>query len=241
MAGFEFTCALVVDSEATIADDLNDDEHALCVEHVYLRDSASAGLMLLSMAPDLIVIEAEPADRSGRVQLVEAARASTASPVVIVVGRETEGALVAELLRAGADAYLEKPVTLSVLAEAVLRERDGERLCAHMARLLVGRLSLKDAIQKLRGTMHSEALCRTGGSRRGASVLLGIDRRCVQRMVDEFGGPPGRSMMKAPRPRSFAPALQDASRPSGYPDEERTALRSRIPSGLRKAPRSQSG
>lgn len=69
---------------------------------------------------------------------------------------------------------------------------DGEALCKRYARELVGRLGLKEAIYHLRGTMNDEALERSRGSRRAAANLLGVDRRYVQRLADEYaqGGAP---------------------------------------------------
>jgi DNA replication protein DnaC len=63
---------------------------------------------------------------------------------------------------------------------------DGEALCKRVARELVGRLGLKDAIYHLRGSMNFEALERSRGSRRAAANLLGVDRRYVQRLADEY-------------------------------------------------------
>jgi DNA replication protein DnaC len=63
---------------------------------------------------------------------------------------------------------------------------DGEEMCKRVARELVGRLGLKEAVYHLRGTMNSEALERSKGSRRAAANLLGVDRRYVQRLVDEY-------------------------------------------------------
>ncbi len=63
------------------------------------------------------------------------------------------------------------------LAEAIATV--GERL--------VGHLDLKAAQRELRRAMSQVALNRTGGSRRAAAGLLGIDRRYVQRLIADFG------------------------------------------------------
>jgi len=76
-------------------------------------------------------------------------------------------------------------IRLSAL-QAVLSPEDGEALCKRVARELVGRLGLKEAIYHLRGTMNFEALERSRGSRRAAANLLGVDRRYVQRLADEY-------------------------------------------------------
>lgn len=76
-------------------------------------------------------------------------------------------------------------IRMSELQLAVMPE-DGEALCKRFARELVGRLGLKEAIYHLRGTMNFEALERSRGSRRAAANLLGVDRRYVQRVADEY-------------------------------------------------------
>jgi DNA replication protein DnaC len=79
----------------------------------------------------------------------------------------------------------EPMIRLSAL-QAQLSPEDGEALCKRVARELVGRLGLKEAIYHLRGTMNFEALERSRGSRRAAANLLGVDRRYVQRLADDY-------------------------------------------------------
>ena len=52
-----------------------------------------------------------------------------------------------------------------------------------LSRALVGQMSLKEAQRALRTSMSQEALARCNGSRRAAAVMLGIDRRYVQRLA----------------------------------------------------------
>jgi len=58
------------------------------------------------------------------------------------------------------------------------------RALQHLSRLLVGQMNLKDAQRALRTSMSQEALARCG-SRRAAAMMLGIDRRYVQRLAHE--------------------------------------------------------
>jgi hypothetical protein len=76
-------------------------------------------------------------------------------------------------------------IDVSTLQAAAMPE-DGEALCKRFARELVGRLGMKEAIYHLRGSMNFEALERSRGSRRAAASLLGVDRRYVQRLADEY-------------------------------------------------------
>ena len=67
-----------------------------------------------------------------------------------------------------------------------IRVEESEALCRTFARAMVGRLGLKEAQGMLRDEMYAEALARSGGSRRGAARVLGINRRCVQRLAAEL-------------------------------------------------------
>jgi len=87
----------------------------------------------------------------------------------------------------------ELTITLRISDEALQALR-------HLSRLLVGQMSLKDAQRALRTTMSQEALARCG-SRRAAAVMLGIDRRYVQRLACESAlGDAEDSMERVPPP-----------------------------------------
>ncbi len=79
-----------------------------------------------------------------------------------------------------------RPLLRLATLGATTTPEDGEELCKRFARQIVGRLGLKEAIYHLRGAMSFEALERTRGSRRAAANLLGVDRRYVQRLVEEY-------------------------------------------------------
>jgi hypothetical protein len=64
-------------------------------------------------------------------------------------------------------------------------DEHGRLALAELSRLLIGQLDIKDAQRALRKCMSQEALARCNGSRRAAAVLLGIDRRYVQRLAHE--------------------------------------------------------
>jgi DNA-binding NtrC family response regulator len=150
--------------------------------------SVRAGLPLLAEAPTLLVVEACLPDGDCS-PLVRAVRARTVPSIVVVTSGRAGRRLIASLLGDGADAYIEKPVTEEELCSTLASLTNGEELCRRVARRLVGRIGLKEAQECLRGTMHLEALTRTGGSRRAAAHVLRVHRRYVQRMVDEHGHP----------------------------------------------------
>jgi DNA-binding response OmpR family regulator len=154
-------------------------------------DTASGlveAIQMIAAAPGLVVVEACLPD-GDCLQLLQAARSLVQPPVIVVVSADAPRALVAQSMADGADAYLDKPLRLAELLATVQRVGDALEQCSRMARQLVGRIGLKQATVALRGSMNEEALTRTRGSRRAAANLLGVDRRYVQRMIEEFGEP----------------------------------------------------
>jgi DNA-binding NtrC family response regulator len=84
----------------------------------------------------------------------------------------------------------DEPVTSADVDRSFASLGDDEAQCRRLARMVVGRIGLKEALHCLRSAMLHEALARCGGSRRGAAALLQMNRRCVQRMVDDLGDTP---------------------------------------------------
>lgn len=119
-------------------------------------------------------------------ELVSAARMSCEPPIVIVISDRASRAQVAQLMWEGSDAYLDKPLTAPDVMAVLSAMGDGVAQCRRLARNLVGRIGLKQAQAALRGMMNVEALARTGGSRRAAASLLGVDRRYVQRLIGDW-------------------------------------------------------
>ena len=67
------------------------------------------------------------------------------------------------------------------------REPDGIEELRQVARVLVGRIGLREAISVLRNAMLEEALARTNGSRHAAARLLSVNRRAIQRHATDLG------------------------------------------------------
>jgi DNA-binding response OmpR family regulator len=177
---------LVVDDDVRTAGELQRALAAPSLGGVHCVASVRAGMEGLAIRPTLIVTEARLPDGDS-VELVRSARKLVVPPIVIVVSESAEGRLVALLLQQGADAFLDKPLCVDDLRSMYESLNDPEEQCRRMARLLVGRIGLKEAQLCLRGAMHGEALARTGGSRRAAANVLRVDRRYVQRMAAEQG------------------------------------------------------
>ncbi len=157
---------------------------------VHHAASVAEAIEQLADLPELLVTEA-CLRRGAAQEVLRRARRLKVPPVMIAISDHADRELVARLVQEGVDAYAEKPASGQTIERIFDQCADPERLCRRMARLLVGRLGLKEAIGTLRGTMNTEALRRTGLSRRAAAKMLDVDRRYVQRMVEEYGEPDG--------------------------------------------------
>jgi hypothetical protein len=74
-----------------------------------------------------------------------------------------------------------------VSGKAILNvnDQETEEAMRRISAWLVGRLGLKEAQRALRASMNRAALQRCSGSRRAAAVMLGVDRRYIQKLCSE--------------------------------------------------------
>ena len=143
----------------------------------------------LARGPALVVTELCFGDVDG-LPLLRAAQRMAPAPLIVTMSGSAGRELVAQSMLEGAELYFEKPLCPELVAQRINSLcSDAPAACRRLARLLVGRVGLKEAQEQLRGSMNFEALERTGGSRRAAAHLLGVDRRYVQRMVQKFAEP----------------------------------------------------
>jgi DNA-binding NtrC family response regulator len=144
---------------------------------------AAARHVLARSSPQLVVCEALLPE-GDCLPVVRAARGLADPAWVIAVSLRANQALIGEINQVGG-VYTHKPLHALALSKLVESLTQGEQRCRAIARELVGCLGLKEAQDVLRDEMYSEALARTGGNRRRAARILGVDRRCVQRLADE--------------------------------------------------------
>ena len=93
------------------------------------------------------------------------------------------------LAELGVRAYLQKPVRLGALNEAIRKALTEPPPLGLSARQAVGHVSLKEAEEALRRNMVREALERAGGNRRGAARILRISRELLQHVLRKLGTP----------------------------------------------------
>jgi DNA-binding response OmpR family regulator len=183
MAGIKCSKVLVVEPDLEYGRALAVALHAGGLVGVRHACSVRAALMQLAQEPELIVTELS-FPKGDCLPILQAARKLKHPPVVVAMSSRAERELVARAMLEGADVYFEKPACPIALQERLSAVRvDAGAVYQRLARLLVGRVGMKEAQEALRGSMSSEALERTGGSRRAAASLLRVDRRYVQRMA----------------------------------------------------------
>jgi DNA-binding response OmpR family regulator len=179
---------LIVESDLELARALGAALSEGGTRRVWYAQTLDEGIRELARAPELLVTEL-CLDGGDCLPLLRAARRLMQAPLIATMSAEASRELVAQAMLEGGEVYFEKPLRPEVVQQRLSGLRsDAPAACRRLARLLVGRVGLKQAQEQLRSSMNLEALERTGGSRRAAAHLLGVDRRYVQRLVQKFSG-----------------------------------------------------
>lgn len=126
------------------------------------------------------------AERVDGVRFERALHAANPAVPIVGVGPTVRASIVCRLLSVGVASYLDRPVTAEEVAAELKTLSAGTDILAEAVRATVGVRDLKDMQRWVRFTMCAEALQRVRGSRRGAARLLGVDRRAVQKLVEQM-------------------------------------------------------
>jgi DNA-binding NarL/FixJ family response regulator len=125
------------------------------------------------------------------VRFERALRAANPSVVLVAYGPVVRASIIFRLLSCGVSMYLDEPFTADLVArELECLDRTSDALKTAI-RASVGACDLKEMQRLVRFTMCAEALDRVSGSRRAAARLLGVDRRAVQKLVEQMGDTSG--------------------------------------------------
>jgi two-component system, response regulator RegA len=137
---------------------------------------------LLEFRPELLVVDFMLPDGNAT-ELLASVRGAVPLPAVVALSACAAPRDSFELAELGARAYLQKPVELGALEEAIEKALIRPPALDVSARQAVGRIGLKEAEEALRRTMVAEALDRAGGNRRGAARLLEVSRELLQHVI----------------------------------------------------------
>jgi len=143
-------------------------------------DTARAAIKSLALGFDLVLVNADLPDPA--LELVQAAFALRKTPTVFVTGNAPDPHCVFELAKIGAHAYLAPPVSAAAV-QACLHTFSLPGHLVQLVRPLVGHLGMKEIQAHVRRALLSEALARSGGSRRSAAQLLGVSRPAIQKWL----------------------------------------------------------
>lgn len=144
---------------------------------------AAVGLLRAAAEGVALVVVGIERETPGWQQLLQAVVSLPSAPRVVIASRTATREQMASALSLGIDGYVDKPVAADALRDAL--QPDALRYGQRAARAMVGQLGLKDAMAVVRDTMVEHALCCTGESRRAAAKVLQVNRRVVQRCLEQ--------------------------------------------------------
>jgi hypothetical protein len=119
--------------------------------------------------------------------LAQLARKQLPAPDVVCVGEPATPREMFQLGKAGVAAFLQCPLEIDGL-RSCLASLDAEP-AGELARMLVGRIGLREGQRELRHAMVAHALRLCEGSRKAAARLLGVTRPAIQRVLRESDAP----------------------------------------------------
>jgi two-component system, response regulator RegA len=177
--------ALVVEDDEQLRRTLESALRPWALETRSAGNLVEARRQMSEFRPELLVLDFMLPDGTAA-ELLASARLRAPLPAIVALSAYARPRDSFALAQLGVRAYLEKPVDLTALDEALgtaLSEPPDLDLSARQA---VGHVHLPDAEEALRRTMVEEALDRSGGNRRGAARLLGISRELLQHVLKKL-------------------------------------------------------
>lgn len=178
--------ALVVDDDATLLRALASALEGEVGELRCSRDVMGVRRLLDVWLPDLLLLDVKLPDGDA-FDVLEAVRAHPPTPLVVAMSGAATQVEAFHLAQVGVRGYLPKPFTVEELRRVLVPARTEPPELAPQLRQTVGRRPLHEVEQDVRDTLVSEALARTGGSRKGAARLLGISRQLLQHILRRRG------------------------------------------------------
>ncbi len=147
--------------------------------------TVAEALAHLEDAPSLVICDVRLPDGSGLEVAEAACRLRPIPPIIAISGSATaeEGFALA---RQGVRAYLQKPLRLAELRQAIECAMTRPAPLEPLVASLVGQRTLDEVQAKVRRALVEQALALAGGNRTEASRLLRVTRQAVQQMARQF-------------------------------------------------------
>lgn len=139
---------------------------------------------------DAVILDVRLPDGSG-LRVVDVAVQKRPVPLLIAISGQANRKDTFELGRLGVSRFLEKPVSLQDLSEALLPDPDqpARALELHAAQT-VGHAKVHEVTSHVRQVMFEQALAMSKGNVKAAGELLGVSRQAVSKARPP-GTPPG--------------------------------------------------
>ena len=150
--------------------------------HVVEAASAREAIALLSPTPDLVLADVHLAGDSA-FTLFEAAMDLSPAPIKIAISGVATPEESFRLARYGVRRYLQKPVSLAQIWDAIQSARQEPPELHALVQECVGHVSLREFQNRLRLVMFEQALGLAKGNHSGAARLLRVSRQAVQQLV----------------------------------------------------------
>jgi two-component system response regulator RegA len=181
--------ALIVEDNASLGATLVDVVRERASEVGLASSVADARLWLETRQPALVVLDFKLPDGTG-LDILQVLAPRSPQPVVVAVSGEATPEESFRLARAGVRCFLRKPFGLDAIRSALDEALDTSPDPIVEVRGVVGHMGIRELEFEVRRAMVSEALAKSGGSVRGAAVLLGISRQLLQHILKapEFEG-----------------------------------------------------
>jgi len=140
---------------------------------------------LIDSSLAVVVVDLDCGDGRRALDLIAALAAHRDAPRIVATTSPSEGTTIAEALKLGAQAFVPYPVSADELL-ARLGDTDRPSVAVRrLARSIVGRVGVLQAMAMLRGEMVNLGMERENHSRRATAKLLQVDRKVVQRVIAE--------------------------------------------------------
>jgi two-component system response regulator RegA len=178
--------ALVVEDDASLCRTLVNALQPWAREVRFAITLEEARQKLEAFRPELVVLDFKLPDGPATDVLADIG-SIVPLPAIVALSAFAEPGDSFALAELGVRAYLQKPVRLEALNDAIRKALTEPPPLNLSARQAVGHVSLKEAEEALRRTMVEEALERAGGNRRGAARILRISRELLQHVLRKLG------------------------------------------------------
>lgn len=172
---------LIVEDDDLLARALTRELGSVCPE-IELAASVEQARLALSRSPSLILVDVRLPDGSG-VGFVGEAAARVPKPKIIALSAQATAEEGFALAKAGACAYLAKPLSLSTVMQELERVLAAPgNVCASVADL-VGTVKFEALHDEVKSVMIRQALGLTGMNITHAAELLGVSRQRLQQWL----------------------------------------------------------